>query len=148
MRIAVLNGPNLNLLGEREPDIYGHLSLDELETAVATYAAAREIEIGFFQSNSEGAIIDQLHRLRGWADGIVINPGAYTHYSYAIRDALAAISIPVVEVHLSDTATREPFRRVSVTADVCIAQIAGLGIDSYLRGVDRLLAHVQTPSEP
>jgi 3-dehydroquinate dehydratase-2 len=147
MRIAVINGPNLNLLGEREPEIYGRLTLDELEAAVATYAAGHDVEIGFFQSNSEGVIIDQLHRLRAWADGIIINPGAYTHYSYAIRDALVAIRIPAVEVHLSDISTREPFRQISVTADACIAQIAGLGLDSYLRGVDRLLSYREPPAE-
>ena len=139
MRIAVVNGPNLNLLGEREPDVYGRLTLADLEAAIAAYAARRAIEVAFFQSNGEGAIIDELHRLRRWADGIVINPGAYTHYSYAIRDALAAINVPAVEVHLSDITKREAFRRISVTADVCVAQISGLGLDSYLRGIDRLV---------
>ncbi len=140
MRIAVINGPNLNLLGEREPAIYGRTTLAEIEATVAAYATQHDVETGFTQLNSEGAIIEQLHRLRGWADGIVINPGAYTHYSYAIRDAIAAIDIPVVEVHLSDIASREPFRQLSVTAPVCVAQFAGLGIDSYLRAIDRLVA--------
>jgi 3-dehydroquinate dehydratase-2 len=146
MRLAVINGPNLNLLGEREPDVYGRMTLAELETTVAAYAAERDVEIAFFQSNSEGAIIDQLHRLRGWADGIVINPGAYTHYSYAIRDALAAIVPPAVEVHLSDISKREAFRQISVTSDACIAQISGLGLESYLRGIDRLVAHLSGSS--
>jgi 3-dehydroquinate dehydratase-2 len=141
MRIAIVNGPNLNLLGEREPDVYGRTTLPELETAVAEYATSRGCEIAFFQSNGEGDIIDMLQRLRKWAHGIVINPGAYTHYSYAIRDALAAIAVPAVEVHLSDISKREAFRQVSVTADACIAQIAGLGVGSYLRAVDRLIEH-------
>jgi 3-dehydroquinate dehydratase-2 len=141
MRIAIVNGPNLNLLGEREPAVYGRTTLAELESTVAAYAAERGVETAFFQANGEGAIIDELHRLRRWADGIVINPGAYTHYSYAIRDALASIAVPAIEVHLSDIAKREAFRRISVTADVCVAQIAGLGVASYLRGIDRLIAH-------
>jgi 3-dehydroquinate dehydratase-2 len=140
VRIAIVNGPNLNLLGEREPDVYGRTTLAELEATVAAYGTAHGCETAFFQANGEGAIIDELHRLRRWADGIVINPGAYTHYSYAIRDALAAIAVPAVEVHLSDISKREAFRRISVTADACVAQIAGLGVDSYLRGIDRLLA--------
>ncbi len=146
MRIAVVNGPNLNLLGEREPEVYGRTTLAELEATIAAYAHERGIETTFFQSNGEGAIIDELHRLRRWADGIVINPGAYTHYSYAIRDALAAIAVPTVEVHLSDIMAREPFRRVSVTAEVCIAQISGLGLNSYLRAIDALCEHAQRRS--
>lgn len=139
MRIAIVNGPNLNLLGEREPEVYGSMTLANLETAIAAYAKERDVETSFAQFNSEGAIIDELHRLRRWADGIVINPGAYTHYSYAIRDAIAAIDTPTVEVHLSDIGKREPFRQISVTAPVCIAQISGLGLDSYLRAIDELL---------
>jgi 3-dehydroquinate dehydratase type II len=139
VRIAVVNGPNLNLLGEREPAVYGSLTLAELEAAIAAYAGERSIEMAFSQFNSEGAIIDELHRLRRWAGGIIINPGAYTHYSYAIRDAIAAISIPTVEVHLTDITHREPFRRISVTSPVCIAQISGLGVASYLRAIDRLM---------
>jgi 3-dehydroquinate dehydratase-2 len=143
MRICIINGPNLNLLGEREPDVYGRMTLADLEMTIASYAAELDIETAFFQSNGEGAIIDQLHRVRRWADGIVINPGAYTHYSYAIRDALAAIVVPAVEVHLSDINAREAFRQISVTADACIAQISGLGFESYLRGIDTLVAHVE-----
>lgn len=139
MRIAVVNGPNLNLLGEREPDVYGRTTLAQLEVAIGVYAAERNVETNFFQSNGEGAIIDELQRVRRWVDGIVINPGAYTHYSYAIRDALASIAVPAVEVHLSDISKREAFRRISVTAEVCIAQISGLGVDSYLRAIDALL---------
>lgn len=139
MRIAVVNGPNLNLLGEREPAVYGKRTLADLEAAIVAYAAERQIEVRCSQHNGEGALIDDLHALRRWADAIVINPAAYTHYSYAVRDAIAAIAIPTVEVHLSDIATRESFRRVSVTADACIAQIAGLGFDSYLRAIDLIM---------
>jgi len=138
MRIAVLNGPNLNLLGEREPGVYGRTTLAELEAIVAAYARERGITVRFSQHNHEGALIDDVHALRVWADGIAINPGAFTHSSYALRDALAAVALPVVEVHLSDIATREPFRRISVIADVCVAQIAGLGVNSYLRAIDAL----------
>jgi len=144
VRIGVVNGPNLNLLGIREPDVYGRGTLAELETYVGEYARAAGIESRFSQWNSEGGVIDKLHALRTWADGVVINPAAFTHYSYAVRDAIVAISIPVVEVHLSDISKREPaFRKISVTADVCVAQIMGLGFDSYLRGIDVLQAHVK-----
>jgi len=140
----VVNGPNLNLLGTREPAIYGTLTLADITARIAAYAAERELEVRCEQYNGEGAIVDALQQLGRWAEGIVINPAAYTHYSIAIRDAIAAIGIPVVEVHLTDLAERakrEPFRAISVTADVCIAQISGLGADSYLRGIDALLAH-------
>jgi 3-dehydroquinate dehydratase-2 len=143
-RIAVLNGPNLNLLGTREPEIYGTLTLADIESLIAAYAAERGLEVRYEQYNGEGQMVDALQRLVRWADGIVINPAAYTHYSIAIRDAIAAIGTPVVEVHLSDLAERakrEPFRAISVTADVCIAQISGLGPNAYLRGIDALLAH-------
>jgi 3-dehydroquinate dehydratase-2 len=142
VRIGIVNGPNLNLLGIREPDMYGRGTLAELETYVGDYARAAGIEMRFSQWNHEGAIIDELHALRTWADGALINPAAYTHYSYALRDAIAAISIPVVEVHLTDISKRESFRKISVTADVCIKQIAGLGFDSYLRGIDALRDHL------
>ncbi len=140
----MVNGPNLNLLGTREPAIYGTLTLADITARIAAYAAERELEVRCEQYNGEGAIVDALQQLGRWAEGIVINPAAYTHYSIAIRDAIAAIGIPVVEVHLTDLAERakrEPFRAISVTADVCIAQISGLGADSYLRGIDALLAH-------
>ncbi len=138
-RILVIHGPNLNLLGEREPQIYGLLTLDELNAKLKEFAAEQKIELKIFQSNHEGAIIDTLHQERHWADGIVINPGAYTHYSYAIRDAIAAVGKPTVEVHLSDITKREPFRRKSVIKDVCVAQICGLGWRSYIEGVKKLL---------
>jgi 3-dehydroquinate dehydratase-2 len=142
-RILVVHGPNLNLLGEREPDIYGAMTLDELNGVIREYAESKNVDVTFFQSNHEGAIIDFLHENRKNADGVVINPGALTHYSYALRDAIAGIQLPTVEVHLSDIHAREEFRKTSVTREVCIAQISGLGKESYLRGVDMLLSHVK-----
>jgi 3-dehydroquinate dehydratase-2 len=136
MKILVVNGPNLNLLGEREPDVYGHATLDDLERAVAKRCKRLGWKVKFFQSNHEGAIIDELHARRGWADAVVINPGAFTHYSYAIRDAIAAIGVPTAEVHLSDIDHREDFRRISVVRDVCAHRFAGRGIDSYLDALD------------
>ncbi len=137
-RILVLHGPNLNLLGERERHIYGPLTLEELNRALESFASARGLELKIFQSNHEGALIDKLHEERRWAEGVVINPGALTHYSYALRDAIAAVGIPTVEVHLSDIYHREAFRAVSVIAPVCLAQICGGGLKSYLEGIERL----------
>jgi 3-dehydroquinate dehydratase-2 len=138
MTILVVHGPNLNLLGEREPTVYGRFTLAELDDRIRGHAAGR-CEIRTFQSNHEGAILDQLHDARKWAHGIVINPGAYGHTSYALRDAIAAIAVPTVEVHLSNVDAREPFRRISTIADVCIAKISGLGPKSYFDAVDLLL---------
>ncbi|MRS13156.1 MAG: type II 3-dehydroquinate dehydratase [Actinobacteria bacterium] len=143
LRILVVNGPNLNLLGRREPDVYGTATLDEIEAMVATRAAELGVDVYFFQSNHEGAIIDRLHEAIDVCDGVVINPGAYTHYSYAIRDAIAAIGMPSVEVHLSDISAREDFRAVSVTAPVCIDQVSGLGAASYLEGLELLVSRLR-----
>ncbi len=141
IKLHVIHGPNLNLLGEREPEIYGTLTLAEINAKIRRHAAARGIAVSVFQSNCEGALIDEIQRVRRGAHGIAINPGAYTHYSYAIRDALAALAIPVVEVHLSDLrkrARREPFRAKSVIAPVCARQVSGLGWRSYVVALDEL----------
>ena len=140
MNILVLHGPNLNLLGEREPAVYGTMTLKQLDAKVLAYARARGAKVRSRQSNSEGGLIDLLHAHRRWAAGIVFNPGAYTHYSYALRDAVAAIAVPTVEVHLSDVTKREPFRRVSVIEPVCAGRRFGRGVDSYLEAVDDLVA--------
>ena len=141
MNVFVVNGPNLNLLGEREPEIYGTLTLDEIDRKIRERAKELGVSVRFFQSNHEGALIDALHQIRGWADAVIINPAAFTHYSYALRDAIAAIAKPTIEVHLSDLkarAARDAFRGISVISDVCSAQIMGLGADSYLRALERL----------
>lgn len=137
-RILVMNGPNLNLLGIREPGIYGSDTLQTLCDTVEKEAARYGAQVDFYQSNHEGALIDTLHAAMGCYDGIILNAGAYTHYSYAIRDAIAAIRVPVVEVHLSDIHAREEFRHLSVIEPVCVAQISGLGVGSYLKGLERL----------
>ncbi len=137
-RILVMNGPNLNLLGIREPGIYGNDTLESLCETVAEAAKAYDATVDFYQSNHEGALIDTLHAAMGVYDGIILNAGAYTHYSYAIRDAIAAIKVPVVEVHLSDIHAREAFRHISVIEPVCIAQISGLGVHSYIKGLELL----------
>ena len=138
MKILVINGPNLNMLGIREPRIYGKESYADLENYLRQSAKELGLEIEIFQSNHEGAIIDAIQDADTTFDGIVINPGAYTHYSYAIRDAIKAITVPVVEVHISDIEKREEFRHLSVTAPVCIAQIRGHGFESYTMGIDLL----------
>jgi 3-dehydroquinate dehydratase II len=132
MRVLVLHGPNLNLLGERDPEIYGTATLAEVDAAIAAGAKALGFEVQCEQHNAEGAIIDALHAARKSYGGVVINPGAYAHYSHAIADAIAAIGIPVVEVHLSNIAAREPFRRTSVTAAACRGVVGGLGAAGYL----------------
>lgn len=140
MTILVVHGPNLNLLGEREPSVYGTLTLDELNAQIRAHGRSRGVEIRTYQSNHEGRLLDALQRARTWAAGVVINPGAYGHTSYALRDCIAGIKIPTVEVHLSDVEAREPFRKVSTIADVCIGKISGRGPQSYLAGIDLILA--------
>jgi 3-dehydroquinate dehydratase-2 len=138
MNILLLNGPNLNLLGEREPEIYGKTTLAELEQMVEARASALGHAVRAFQSNHEGALIDELHRQRAWAGGVIFNPGAYTHTSYALRDAISATKLRVVEVHLSDITRREPWRRVSVLQEVCAHRIMGKGVAGYLEALEWL----------
>lgn len=137
--ILVLNGPNLNLLGEREPETYGTTTLAQLNAKLAVYARKKGAVVRARQSNHEGELIDLLHAHRKWASGVVFNPGAYSHYSYALRDAVAAIRVPTIEVHLSDIKKREPFRRVSVIEPACVGQLYGKGLESYFTAIDRLL---------
>ncbi len=140
-KILIINGPNLNLLGEREPEIYGSLTLKDMIIEIDNYAEGKGVELKHFQSNYEGEIIDFIHQHRKWADGIVINPAALTHYSYALRDAISSVNLPTVEVHLSDISKRETFRKKSVIRDVCIEQVSGLGLKSYFKGLDIILYH-------
>jgi 3-dehydroquinate dehydratase-2 len=144
-QIFIIHGPNLNLLGSRDPALYGTLTLDKVNTAIRKKARELDVETRIIQTNHEGRIIDLLHRRRKWADAIIINPGAFTHYSYAIRDAIEGIQIPVVEVHLSDIYEREAFRSVSVIKDVCAAQFYGKKVDSYLEALTFLARHL-TPN--
>lgn len=136
--ILVINGPNLNLLGSREPDIYGSFSLDSLEKELTKYATLKQINLSFFQSNSESEIIDTIHNSKSSHDAIIINPAAFTHTSVAIRDALSAIKLPVVEVHISNIYARESFRHHSYIAAVCIGQISGFGPKGYELAIDAL----------
>lgn len=139
-RVAVISGPNLNLLGTREVEVYGALTLEDVEALVMQRAAELGVEIAFFQSNHEGAIVDRIQAAGGDDDAVVLNPGAYTHYSYAIRDAVAAVGVPCVEVHLSNITGREEFRERSVIAPVCSGQISGFGAHSYILGLEAVVA--------
>lgn len=139
MRILVIHGPNLNLLGEREPGIYGTENLEQVNGAILARAKELGVQCEVFQSNHEGDIIDRLHEARREFDGVVLNAGAYTHYSYAIRDAIAAIRIPCVEVHISNVHAREEFRHTSVIAPACLGVVCGFGGDSYLLALEGLV---------
>ena len=140
MNILVLHGPNLNLLGTREPEVYGDWTLDDINDELISCGRDLGVVVRCFQSNSEGELIDALHDARHWAAGVVFNPGAYTHTSLALRDAISAIEIPVVEVHLSNVYAREAFRHKSLLAPVCLGKITGFGWRSYLLGLQALVA--------
>ena len=137
-RVEVMHGVNLDQLGRRDPEHYGGLTFDELERRIADQARALGLEPRFFQTNHEGEFVEHLHDLDGLADAIVLNPGAWTHYAWAIRDALELTGLPAVEVHLSDVQAREEFRRVSVVRDVCVATVSGQGVDGYRAALERL----------
>jgi 3-dehydroquinate dehydratase-2 len=141
-KVLVINGPNLNLLGVREPGVYGSLSLQDIQNKLQGLADGLSLELEFYQSNHEGGIIDTLHLALGQVDGILINPGAFTHYSYAIRDAISSIALPVVEVHMSNIHKREAFRHLSVIAPVAVGQVSGFGAYSYEVGLRALHQHL------
>jgi 3-dehydroquinate dehydratase-2 len=140
MNVLVLHGPNLNLLGEREPDVYGDMTLAQLDARLRAEAERLNLTLRILQSNHEGVLIDKLHEERRWMNALVINPGAFTHYSYALRDAIASVSVRAYEVHLSDVHQREAFRRISVVRDVCVAQISGKGVGSYVEALQAIAA--------
>ena len=143
MKILFLNGPNLNLLGTREPDKYGSQTLSDIEVYVRDIASTMHVEIEFYQSNIEGELVDKIQQAKGVFDGIVMNPAAYTHTSVAIRDAILAVCVPTVEIHLSNIHTREEFRKTSLTAPACIGQITGLGANSYKLGLIAIVDYLK-----
>ncbi len=143
MKLLLINGPNMNMLGIRQPEIYGRDTLKTIEDMTVKKANELGFEMDVFQSNHEGAIIDKIHEAYQKYDGIVINPAAYTHYSYAIADALSAVGIPAIEIHMSDIDSRESFRAHSVTAPYCIGQVKGMGKESYTVGVERLAEYLK-----
>jgi 3-dehydroquinate dehydratase II len=148
VKVLVIHGPNLNLLGEREPSVYGAMTLAEIDRRLQALARTERASLDTFQSNHEGVIVDRLHAARERYDAIVINAGALTHYSYALRDAIASVRLPVIEVHLSNIHARDPFRHTSVISPVVRGQIAGFGVHSYLLGVRAALALVTERASP
>ncbi len=149
MKILVLNGPNINLLGQREPDVYGRQDYAALVAGLSDFAHSHNVTIDEYQSNIEGELVTKIQQAQGLYGGIVINPGAYTHYSIALLDALKAVDVPAIEVHLSNIAAREDFRHKSVTAAGCIGQVSGLGFDSYFLAVMGLISRVnQQKAQP
>ncbi len=138
MRLLIINGPNLNLLGVREPDVYGRATYEDLCSLISGHAAETGVDVEFFQSNHEGALVDAVQQALGVFDGIVINPGAYTHTSIALLDALKAVALPAVEVHISDVDSREPFRKISYLRAACVRTISGHGFNGYLEAMDFL----------
>ncbi|MBR0536732.1 MAG: type II 3-dehydroquinate dehydratase [Clostridia bacterium] len=143
MKLLIINGPNLNMLGVREPEIYGKTTFSDLEKMIALHCEKIGVEADFYQSNHEGALVDRIQQAYGNVDGIVINPGAYTHTSIALLDAVKAVGIPTVEVHISDPDLREPFRKVSYIREACVATIKGRGVKGYLEAVDLLIAEAR-----
>jgi 3-dehydroquinate dehydratase II len=143
LEILVLHGPNLNLLGQREPEVYGRRTLRDIEEAIEARARELAVRVRFYQSNHEGALVDEIHGARAWASGILINPAAYTHTSIALRDAIVAVGLPTVELHLSNTHAREPFRHHSFLAPVSLGQVQGFGWRSYLLALEGLVGHLR-----
>jgi len=145
--ITVINGPNLNLLGKREPEIYGSKTLDKINAEIKMFADKNKYDISFFQSNHEGKIIDIIHDTMDNSDGIIINPGAFTHYSYAIYDAIVAVGLPTIEIHISDIHSREEFRKISVIKPACKKQISGRGWQGYIEAVRELISILDNDNE-
>ncbi len=147
LRVLVLHGPNLNLLGTREPDVYGTTTLDEIDADLSALAASLGGEVECRQSNHEGQLLDWIHEAPGEFSGLLVNPGAYTHTSIALRDAVAGVGLPAVEVHLSNVHAREPFRRESLLAPVCLGTVAGFGANSYRLGLRALMDYLKAPTQ-